>query len=125
MNHFEATNLYIHKASKIMDLGDRIEVFLSTPEREVTVEVSITLDNGRIATYKGYRVQHNDARGPFKGGLRFHPTVDIDEARTLASLMTWKTALAGIPFGGGKGGINCDPAPLSNFERERLTRRFV
>jgi glutamate dehydrogenase (NAD(P)+) len=87
--------------------------------------VTIELDSGRIGNFIGYRVQHDNARGPFKGGLRYHPHVDQDEARALASLMTWKTAVVDLPFGGGKGGVNCDPSTLSRGELERLTRRFV
>ena len=96
-----------------------------TPDREVRVEVVIELDSGKIGNFIGYRVQHDNARGPFKGGLRYHPTVDQDEARSLASLMTWKTALVDLPFGGAKGGINCDPTKLSRGELERLTRKFI
>jgi glutamate dehydrogenase (NAD(P)+) len=96
-----------------------------TPDREVRVEVVIELDSGKIGNFIGYRVQHDNARGPFKGGLRYHPTVDVDEARSLASLMTWKTALVDLPFGGAKGGINCDPNKLSRGELERLTRKFI
>jgi glutamate dehydrogenase (NAD(P)+) len=87
--------------------------------------VAIEMDSGQIGNFIGYRVQHDNARGPFKGGLRFHPHVDQDEARSLASLMTWKTAVVDIPFGGGKGGMNCDPSKLSRGELERITRRFV
>ena len=83
------------------------------------------MDSGEIGNFVGYRVQHSNARGPFKGGLRYHPHVDQDEARSLASLMTWKTAVVDIPFGGGKGGIDCDPNKLSKAELERITRRFV
>src|SRR5262245_49044731 len=83
------------------------------------------MDSCQIGNFIGYRVQHDNARGPFKGGLRYHPHVDQDEARALASLMTWKTAVVDIPFGGGKGGINCDPGALSQKELERLTRRLV
>lgn len=123
--HFEDTNRYIREASKTLELGDRIEEFLVLPEREVSVKVSLTLENGHIATFTGYRVQHNNVRGPHKGGLRYHPSVDMDHSRTLASLMTWKTAVADIPYGGGKGGINCDPDKLTEGELERLTRKFI
>lgn len=123
--HFEDTNRYIREASRTLELGDRIEEFLVLPEREVSVKVSLTLENGHIATFTGYRVQHNNVRGPHKGGLRFHPSVDMDHSRTLASLMTWKTAVADIPYGGGKGGINCDPDNLTEGELERLTRKFI
>lgn len=123
--HFEDTNRYIREASKTLELGDRIEEFLVLPEREVSVKVSLTLENGHIATFTGYRVQHNNVRGPHKGGLRYHPSVDMDHSRTLASLMTWKTAVADVPYGGGKGGINCDPDTLTEGELERLTRKFI
>lgn len=123
--HFEDTNRYIREASQILELGARVEEYLVLPEREVSVKVSLTLENGHIATYTGYRVQHNNVRGPHKGGLRYHPSVDMDHSRTLASLMTWKTAVADIPYGGGKGGINCDPDDLSEGELERLTRKFI
>ena len=83
------------------------------------------MDSGKIGNFIGYRVQHDNARGPYKGGLRFHPHVDQDETRSLASLMTWKTAVVDIPFGGGKGGMNCDPGKISREELERITRRFV
>lgn len=122
---FEATNRYFHEAATILDLSPNMRVLLATPERELRVEVAIELDNGEIGTFIGYRVQHDNARGPFKGGLRYHPTVDDDEARSLASLMTWKTAVVDLPYGGGKGGINCDPHKLSKAELERVTRRFV
>ena len=124
-SHFEATNRYIRQASAILGLGRRVENFLVLPEREVSVKVSLTLENGHIATYSGYRVQHNNVRGPHKGGLRFHPSVDLDHARTLASLMTWKTAVVDLPYGGGKGGIDCDPSDLTPGELERLTRKFT
>lgn len=125
MNAFEATNRYIRQASTLMGLGARVEQLLLLPEAEHNVTVPIELDNGEIAVFNGYRIQHNSARGPMKGGLRYHPTVNEDEVRSLASLMTWKTAVVNIPFGGAKGGINCDPAQLSQSELERLTRKFV
>jgi glutamate dehydrogenase (NAD(P)+) len=83
------------------------------------------LDNGQIEVFTGYRVQHNNVLGPFKGGLRFHPMVNIDEVRALATWMTWKTAIAGIPMGGAKGGIQIDPRKYSMAELERITRRFT
>ncbi len=98
---------------------------ITRSKREIIVEVPIRRDDGRYETFRGYRVQHNDARGPFKGGLRFHPTVDLKEARTLAHLMSLKTAVVNIPFGGGKGGIACDPRQLSQRELESLTRNFT
>lgn len=95
------------------------------PTREVTVQVSMHLDNGELANFTGFRVQHNRSRGPMKGGLRYHPEVDLDEVRALASLMTWKTAVVDLPYGGAKGGIGVDPKTLSVTELERLTRFFV
>jgi glutamate dehydrogenase (NAD(P)+) len=125
MTSAEAANWYFKKAARIMDVGERIETLLATPLRTVSVQVSIELDNGEIRTFKGYRVQHDNARGPMKGGLRFHPEVNDDEVLGLASLMTWKTAVVNLPYGGAKGGIQCDPSALSVKELERLTRKFV
>ncbi len=125
MQAFEATNFYFDQAANCLDLSENVRTLMVTPDREVRVEVVIELDSGKIGNFIGYRVQHDNARGPFKGGLRYHPTVDVDEARSLASLMTWKTALVDLPFGGAKGGINCDPNKLSRAELERLTRKFI
>jgi glutamate dehydrogenase (NAD(P)+) len=125
MNAFEAANHYISKASRIMNLGPRVEQLLLSLEAEHHVTIPIERDNGELAVFNGYRFQHNSARGPTKGGLRFHPTVDADDIRALATLMTWKTAVVNIPFGGAKGGIACDPSQLSQGELERITRKFV
>ncbi|MBL8957679.1 MAG: glutamate dehydrogenase [Myxococcaceae bacterium] len=125
MTSAEATAHYFKKAARIMDVGERIETLLAAPLREVKVQVSIELDNGEIRTFNGYRVQHDNARGPMKGGLRYHPLVDADETLSLASLMTWKTAVVNLPYGGAKGGICVDPTGLSSKELERLTRKFV
>ncbi len=108
-----------------MDLSQNMRQLLLTAKREVSVQIAVELDNGEIATLIGYRVQHDDARGPMKGGFRYHPEVDLGEVRSLAALMTWKTALVDIPFGGAKGGIAVDPAKLSSRELERITRRFI
>jgi glutamate dehydrogenase (NAD(P)+) len=89
------------------------------------VECTLPLDSGEIATFIGYRIQHDNARGPMKGGVRYHPQVDPGEVNALAQLMTWKTAILNVPFGGAKGGINCDPRELSRDERQRLTRIFT
>ena len=102
-----------------------MRLVLKTPFRELKVEVPVRMDSGRLEVFIGYRVQHSGARGPMKGGLRYHPEVDFDEVRSLASLMTWKTALVNIPFGGAKGGITCDPPQMSDAEVEHLTRRFI
>ena len=125
MQAFEATNFYFDQAASLMDLTNNMRTLLVTPERELRVEVAIEMDSGEIGNFIGYRIQHDNSRGPFKGGLRFHPHVDQDESRALASLMTWKTAVVDLPYGGGKGGMNCDPAKLSRGELERLTRKFV
>ncbi len=125
MTALEATNGFIREASRIMDLGAHVELLLLSAEAEHVVTLPIELDNGELAVFTGYRIQHNSARGPMKGGLRFHPTVDADDVRALASLMTWKTALVNVPFGGAKGGIACDPKALSPGELERLTRKLV
>lgn len=125
MQAFEATNHYFDQAATLLDLSDNMRTLMITPDRELRVEVAIEMDSGEIGNFIGYRVQHDNARGPFKGGLRYHPHVDQDEARSLASLMTWKTAVVDLPFGGGKGGVNCDPSKLSRGELERLTRKFV
>lgn len=125
MKAFEATNYYLQESMQTMQLADRIRSLLIQPQREVKVKVVTELDNGEIATFTGFRMQHNNARGPYKGGLRFHPTVDQDHANSLASLMTWKTALVDVPYGGAKGGINCDPGKLNIRELERVTRKFI
>jgi glutamate dehydrogenase (NAD(P)+) len=125
MSTVDATNFYFRKAARIMDVGERIETLLATPLREVKVQVSIELDSGEIRTFMGYRIQHDNSRGPMKGGLRYHPQVDQDEVVSLASLMTWKTAVVNLPYGGAKGGITCDPSQMSAKELERLTRKFV
>jgi glutamate dehydrogenase (NAD(P)+) len=122
---FDEVNHYFRTAARVMDLSPQIEKMLITPFREVKVDVSITLDNGQLGTFIGYRVQHDNTRGPMKGGLRYHPSVDMDEAQGLASLMTWKTAVVNLPYGGAKGGIAVDPSKLTLREQERLTRRFV
>jgi glutamate dehydrogenase (NAD(P)+) len=125
MSGFEEVNYYFRRAARVMDLSASVERMLVTPYREVKVDVSITLDNGELGTFIGYRVQHDRSRGPMKGGLRYHPSVDLDEALGLASLMTWKTAVVNLPYGGAKGGIAVDPKTLSAGELERLTRKFV
>ena len=121
----ETTNYFIRQAFDTLELDETMRMVLLTPSRERRVELIITKDDGSIGHYIGYRVQHDDTLGPYKGGLRYHPNVDVDHVRSLASLMTWKTALIGVPFGGGKGGIQVDPNELSERELERLTRRFI
>jgi glutamate dehydrogenase (NAD(P)+) len=125
MRAYETTNRFLEQAFDLLKMDGRYKTLLVTPSRELRVEVVIELDDGTIGNFIGYRVQHDHSRGPFKGGLRYHPDVDLDEVRSLASLMTWKTAVVDVPFGGAKGGIQVDPAQLSRRELERLTRRFV
>ncbi|MGE3242073.1 MAG: Glu/Leu/Phe/Val dehydrogenase [Pirellulales bacterium] len=125
MRSFEAVNLYFQRAADQLGLADEIRKLLMMAFREVQVQIPVTMDNGKLATFVGYRVQHNRARGPMKGGLRYHHEVDLDEVRALASLMTWKTAVVNIPYGGAKGGIAVDARKLSTHELERVTRRFI
>ncbi len=122
---FDTTNAFLQRAFDLLHIEPLHERVLKVPAREIRVELVIRRDDLSVGHFIGYRVQHDDSRGPFKGGLRFHPQVDIDEVRSLASLMTWKTAVVDVPFGGAKGGIQCDPAELTHWELERLTRRFV
>lgn len=121
----QTVDYYFDNAAETMGLPDADCTILKRPRRELSVELPIKLDNGDWRLYHGYRVQHDNSRGPCKGGLRFHPSVNDDEVRALASLMTWKTALVDIPFGGAKGGISCEPQRMSKDEVQRLTRAFV
>jgi glutamate dehydrogenase (NAD(P)+) len=121
----EGTHYYYKKAAKELGIGSHLERVLITPKREVKVECTIELDNRELASFAGYRVQHDNSRGPMKGGLRYHPEVDPDEVNSLAALMTFKTAVVNIPYGGAKGGISCDPNKLSHSELQRLTRAFI
>ncbi len=125
MSATEATIRNFKKASKLLDLGPRIEKQLITPKREVKIECTVEMDDGTIGTFIGFRVQHDDSRGPMKGGIRYHHDVNPDEVNALASLMTWKTGVVNLPYGGAKGGISCDPRKLSMGEQQRLTRAFV
>ena len=119
--HDRALKLVMNK----LGCSEEMSKLLDSSQREVIVEIPLKRDNGDIKVFKGYRVQHSDALGPFKGGLRFHPDVDLKHFVSLASVMTWKTSLVNIPFGGAKGGINCDPNELSEHELETLTKRYV
>jgi glutamate dehydrogenase (NAD(P)+) len=121
----ESSQFYFQKAADVLNLEPKIREILVTPRRIVKVEIVTEGDDGHLNHHIGYRVQHNYARGPMKGGLRYHPSVDEDEAIALASLMTWKTAVVDIPYGGAKGGINCDPSQLSQAELHDITRAFV
>ncbi len=112
-------------AATRLKFDDGMRKVLGTSAREITVHIPVQLDDGRIEVFTGYRVQHSIARGPAKGGIRFAPDVTLDEVRALASWMTWKCAVVNIPFGGGKGGVICDPNILSDTELEKLTRRYT
>lgn len=125
MNAYETVLHYFDRAADALEMEESTRRLLKMAKREITVEVPVEMDNGQIETLVGYRVQHNNARGPMKGGLRYHPDVDLDEVRALASLMTWKTAVVNIPYGGAKGGICVAPRNLSRKEKERITRKFV
>jgi len=121
----EDAKYYFQKAADVLNLPDRLREILLTPIRVVKVDLVFDDDDGKLQHYLGFRVQHNKARGPMKGGLRFHPDMDEDHAAALANLMTWKTAVVDVPFGGAKGGINCDPSQMSERELNVVTRKFV
>src|ERR1044071_7658437 len=123
MQAHQAVRLYFDRAADQLELSPELRRLLVIPKREVQVQIPVEMDDGHLETFVGYRVQHDDSRGPMKGGLRYHPDVDLDEVRSLASLMTWKTAVVDVPFGGAKGGIQADPKQLSRRELERLTGR--
>jgi glutamate dehydrogenase (NAD(P)+) len=108
-----------------LNLDPGIHAILRQPERELTVAVPVVMDDGKINVYTGYRIQHSSARGPCKGGIRYHVDVDVNEVRALSAMMTWKCAVVGIPYGGAKGGIRCDPSQMSQSELARMTRRFT
>ena len=125
MNAFEMVNSYFDEAAWVIGLKDDLYKVLKTSYREIAVQVPVRRETGELQVFQGYRVQHNGARGPYKGGVRYHPSADLNEVRALASLMTWKTALLDLPFGGAKGGIAVDTSGMSPAEREALTRRFT
>jgi glutamate dehydrogenase/leucine dehydrogenase len=122
---YENVNMQFEKAADMMNLNPAVRNILAKTTNEIVVNFPVKLDNGETEMFTGYRVQHNNQLGPFKGGLRFHPDVNIDEVRALATWMTWKSAIVGLPFGGGKGGIQMDPSKYSTAELERITRRFT
>ena len=124
VNNFKACCDQFERAAEKLGLEENFSNSLMMPDRELAVEVPLNRDDGSLAVFKGYRIQHNNARGPFKGGIRYHQEVDLDEVRALAALMTYKTAVVDIPYGGGKGGITIDPRDYSERELEQLSRRF-
>ena len=125
LSDFEIVSHYFDSAVERLGLPDDLSEVLRTPYREVTVQIPVRLSDGKIHVFFGYRIQHNGARGPYKGGVRYHPDVDREEVRALAMLMTWKTALAGIPYGGAKGGINCPGRDLERSELQTISRSFM
>ncbi|MEK7450219.1 MAG: Glu/Leu/Phe/Val dehydrogenase dimerization domain-containing protein, partial [Planctomycetota bacterium] len=112
-------------AADKLNLEEGVREKLKIPRRCMTVAIPVKMDNGKVKVFIGHRVQHNISRGPAKGGIRYHPNVTLDEVKALATWMTWKCAVVNLPFGGGKGGITCDPKNMSQGELERMTRRFV
>ena len=125
LNPWLSAEARFNEAASRLKLDEGIQKVLRTPAREITVAIPVQLDDGRLEVFTGYRVQHSIARGPGKGGVRFAPDVTLDEVRALASWMTWKCAVVNIPLGGAKGGVICDPKVLSQFELERITRRYT
>ncbi len=125
INLFENVNRQFDEAADILEMAAEFRDILKTPYREVSVALPIRMDDGSMKVFHGFRVQHNGVRGPQKGGIRYHPDLDLDDVRALASLMTWKTAVVNIPFGGAKGGVQCDPSKMSLHELESLTRRYI
>jgi glutamate dehydrogenase (NAD(P)+) len=125
MSVFESAMLYFEHAADHLGLDQGIRAVLRSARREVQVQIPVRLADGELHVFSGYRVQHNGARGPYKGGMRYHEEVNLDEVRALAALMSWKTAVVGIPFGGAKGGVNCPAGELSVDELERITRSFI
>ena len=121
----DEVNIFFDRAADRLALDEGMRALLKVPWRELSVSLPVRMDNGEMLIFQGYRVQHNGARGPYKGGVRYHLEADMEEVRALASLMTWKTALANIPFGGAKGGVQCDPSSMSVTELNRITRRYV
>jgi glutamate dehydrogenase/leucine dehydrogenase len=124
-NAFENSLEQLRIAAEYLKLEDGIHQMLAHPKRELTVSLPTKMDDGRTHVFTGYRVQYNNARGPCKGGIRYHPNVSLDEVKALAAWMTWKCSVADIPFGGAKGGIICDPKHMSQQELENMTRRYA
>ncbi|MFZ0327062.1 MAG: Glu/Leu/Phe/Val dehydrogenase [Nitrososphaeraceae archaeon] len=125
VNPFETALKQLDEAAELINLETGMRDVLANPKRVLIVSLPVKLDSGKIEVFTGFRSQHNDARGPFKGGIRYHPQVTIDEVKALSMWMTWKCAIADIPYGGGKGGIICNPKEMSEGELERMTRRYA
>lgn len=125
LNPYEIAVKQLENVAKLIELEPGLLEILKKPKRELIVHLPVKMDNGEVRVFTGYRVQHNDARGPFKGGVRYHPKVTLDEVKALAMWMTWKTAVMDLPYGGAKGGVTCNPKEMSKGEMERLTRRYT
>src|SRR5882762_377872 len=125
LNPYRISQIQFDIAAEYLKLDPGLRQILRTPKRVFEVSVPTKMDNGQIKVFTGYRVQHNIARGPAKGGIRYHPAVTLDEVKALAAWMTWKTATVNIPYGGGKGGVVCDPKKMSQHELEGMTRRYA
>jgi len=125
VNLFESTQAQLDEVANLLHLEPSIHAVLREPMRELKVSIPVKMDNGQTKVFNGFRVQHNNARGPFKGGIRFHPDETIDTIKALATLMTWKCAVVNAPFGGGKGGVICNPKEMSRSELERLSRGYI
>jgi len=125
VSNWDIVNHYFDIATERLELREDIAAVMRSSYREVQVQVPVSLSDGKIHVFSGFRVQHNGARGPYKGGIRFHPEVDLDEVRALAMLMTWKTAVVGIPYGGAKGGVNVNPRELEQSELQAVARSFM
>jgi len=122
---FRVVQDYLDRAAKAVNLEGYVRTILSQPKNEVIVNFPVKMDSGEVRLFKGYRVQHNNLLGPFKGGVRYHPQVTLDDVKALAAMMTWKSAIMRLPFGGGKGGIKFDPQSVSKNELQKITRRFT
>ncbi len=125
LNPFRIAQIQFDMAAEFLKLDPSLRQILRTPKRILEVSIPTKMDNGQVKVLTGYRVQHNVARGPGKGGIRYHPNVSLDEVKALAAGMTWKTAMVNVPFGGAKGGVICDPKRMSKGELERMTRRYA
>jgi len=122
---YKVVQEYLDRAAKVARIEPYVQTILSQPKNELIVNFPVRMDSGEVRLFKGYRVQHNNLLGPFKGGIRYHPQVSLDDVKALAAMMTWKSALLRLPFGGGKGGIKFDPHSVSKSELQRITRRFT
>ncbi|MDH4123601.1 MAG: glutamate dehydrogenase, partial [Thermoplasmata archaeon] len=124
LNPYQIAVGQLENVAKVIKLDNGVLEMLKMPQRVMSVQVPVRMDDGTVKVFQGYRAQHCNALGPWKGGIRYHPGVTLDEVKALSMWMTWKCAVVGIPLGGGKGGITCDPKKMSQGELERMTRRY-